>query len=207
MKAIKALLFSAVALSPVIANAATNWYGVVSVGQSKYDASKSDADRSLSDAGLIVNSSKLDDSDTGLKFQAGYQFSPNFAVEGGYVDLGRANYKVDVVGGNAKLDLHAYGFNVDAVGVLPLGAGFSVFGKVGAIFARVESDVSATGANGTASDDSSKNSFKPTFGVGAAYQLNETLSVRVEYERFSDLKSDSGNGDIDLASLGLVARF
>ncbi|HSB95746.1 MAG TPA: outer membrane beta-barrel protein [Spongiibacteraceae bacterium] len=208
MKAIKALLFSAVALSPVIANAGSNWYGLVSVGQSTYDISKGDTDDSITDAGLTLLSSKLDDTDTGMKFQAGYQFSPNFAVEGGYVDLGRANYKVDVVGGNAKLDLHAWGFNVDAVGILPVGAGFSIFGKVGGIFARVDSDISATGANGSASDTSGKNSFKPTFGLGAAYDLNETLSVRIEYERFADLKSeDAGSGDVDLATIGLVAHF
>jgi OmpA-OmpF porin, OOP family len=208
MKTISALLLSAVALSPLVAHAGNNWYGVVSVGQSTYDASKSETDEALSDAGLTLLSSKLNDSDTGLKFQAGYQFTPNFAVEGGYVDLGRANYKVDLVGGNAKVDLHAYGFNVDAVGVLPLGAGFSVFAKAGVIFARVDSDLSVNGGNGSYSDDASKNSFKPTLGLGAAYELNETLSLRIEYERFSKLESsDDGEGDIDLATLGLVARF
>lgn len=218
MKTISAMLLSAVALSPLAAHAAdSNWYALVAVGQSTYDADKSDGDDSIRDAGLPLVSSELDDNDTGYKIQAGYKFNENLAVEGGYVDLGRLNYNAElgmtntILGGSASETLDAYGFNIEAVGILPLGAGFSLFGKAGAILAVVKTDVSATasGLNGSVSleDDDTKTSFKPAAGVGAAFDLNETLSVRVEYERFFDLKSADGDGDIDLASIGLVARF
>lgn len=208
MKTISALLLSAAALSPLAAHAeGGTWYAAIAIGQSTYDADKGDADRSLNSAGFAITDSSLDDSDTGYKIMGGYKFNDNLAVEAGYVDLGHATYKVSVTGANAKLDLHAYGLSVDAVGTLPFGAGFSGYLRAGLIAAWVESDVSATGSGGSASDDSTDSSVKPAAGVGLAYDLNETLTVRIEYERYFDLKSDAGNGDIDLASVGLVARF
>lgn len=226
MKNFSALLLTAVALSPLVAHAAdSNWYAVISMGQSTFDVDKSDFDDVINGTAFIttVNSS-LDDSDTGYKIQAGYKFSENFAIEGGYVDLGSMTYNTDVgssvptqigITGNAGAELKAYGFNVDAVGILPLGAGFSVFGKAGAIIAHTEADatVNATITDGvtteTVDDDShkTKTSLKPTVGVGISFDLNETLSARLEYERFFGLDADGDDVDVDLASIGLVARF
>jgi OOP family OmpA-OmpF porin len=195
----------------------SNWYAVISMGQSTFDADKSDFDDAAADAGLVVSSSKLDDNDTGYKIQAGYKFSENLAVEGGYVDLGRLSLSADlgpqgpIVSGHVGADLKAYGFNIDAVGILPLGAGFSVFAKAGAILARTESDISVTasgqGTSVSLDEDDSDTSLAPTAGVGLAFDLNDTLSVRLEYERFFTLKSDDADVDVDLAALGLVVRF
>lgn len=221
MKTISAVLLSAVALSPLLAHAAdTNWYAVVSAGQSTYDVDKSDFDVD----GFQSRSSKLDDNDTGYKIQVGYKFNDNLAVEGGYVDLGRMTYSATLDNNNprasevgpAAAELKAYGFNVEAVGILPVGAGFSVFAKGGAIIAHTESDAQITLSRfstgtpaGTVSGDSHKTetSFKPAAGVGIAFDLNETLTARIEYERFFSLKTDADDVDVDLASIGLVARF
>jgi OOP family OmpA-OmpF porin len=218
MKTISALVLSAVALSPLVAHAAdSNWYAVLSIGQSTFDDVVDDTSFSTT-----VDSS-LDDTDTGYKIQAGYTFNENFAVEGGYVDLGRMNYDTGVastartlsINGDAGAELQAYGFNIDAVGILPLGSGFSLFGKVGAIIAHTESDASVTVtiSDGVVTenidDDGHKTetSLKPTAGVGFSFDLNETLSARIEYERFFGLKTEGDDVDVDLASIGLVARF
>lgn len=218
MKTISALVLSAMALSPLAVNAAdSNWYAAITFGQSTYDADKSDFDGAAADAGVGISSSKLDDNDTGYKIQAGYKFSENFAVEGGYVDLGRLNLSADlspqlsITGGQVGLELKAYGFNVDAVGILPLGAGFSAFAKGGVIVAHTEStgSVTATGPSISINEeyDESDTSLKPTAGVGLAFDFSELLSVRIEYERFFDLKSEDADVDVDLATIGLVARF
>lgn len=224
MKTISALLFSAVALSPLAAHAQdSNWYAVLSVGQSTFDVDKSDFNDVVNDTGLVTPAnSSLDDTDTGYKIQAGYTFNENFAVEGGYVDLGRMSYDTDIdrsaiisVHGAASAELQAYGFNIDAVGILPLGSGFSLFGKVGAIIAHTESDasVTATVSNGVDSESvnedahKTETSLKPTAGVGFSFDLTETLSARIEYERFFGLKTEGDDVDVDLASIGLVARF
>lgn len=221
MKTISAMLLSAVALSPLAVHAAdSNWYALVSIGQSTYDVDKSDLDGAITGAGLDVKSSKLDDTDTGYKIQAGYKFSENFAVEGGYVDFGRASYGGDAVPGNGITSLHlgvdlkAYGFNVDAVGTLPLGAGFSAFAKAGAIITHTEgtASVNGSGVGGSVSEDTdgSETGLSPSIGLGLAFDLTDALSVRLEYQRFFALKTsddDIDDIDVDLASLGLVVRF
>ena len=223
MKTISALVLSAVALSPLAVHAQdSNWYAVLSIGQSTFDVDEGDLDRAIKSVGLDVAKSDLDDTDTGYKIQAGYKFNENFAVEGGYMDLGRASYSGDAEP-NALLgvdsfhlgaDVKAYGFNVDAVGTLPLGAGFSVFGKAGLIITQTEvsAAANASGVGGSASEDEddSETGVSPSLGVGVAFDLNETLSVRLEYQRIFAMKTaadDFDDIDADLASLGLVVRF
>lgn len=221
MKTISALVLSAAALSPLAAHAAdSNWYALISIGQSTFDADEGDFDSAINSVGLDVDSSKLDDNDTGYKIQAGYKFNENFALEGGYVDLGRFSYSGDAVPAGNITDLHlgadvkAYGFNIDAVGTLPLGAGFSVFAKAGLLlsYTEVTASVNASGVGGTANVDEDDDDWgaAPSAGVGVAFDFNDTLSVRLEYQRFFALKTggdDSDDLDADLASIGLVARF
>jgi OOP family OmpA-OmpF porin len=221
MKTISALLLSAAALTPLAAHAAdSNWYAVIALGQTSFDIDKGDLDGALNAAGLDVDSSKLDDNDTGYKIQAGYKFSENFALQGGYTELGRADYSGDAVptllidNFHLGADVKAYGFNIDAVGILPLGAGFSAFGKAGLVITETEvsASVDATGVGGSVSvdDDESETGVSPSIGLGLSFDLNETLSVRVEYERVFALKTaddDIDDIDADLATLGLVARF
>lgn len=226
MKKISALLLSMAALSPLAAHAeGSNWYAVISVGQSTYDVDKSDFDDVINGTAYITTvNSRLDDSDTGYKIQAGYKFNENFAIEGGYIDLGRMTYNTGVgssaptlisITGNSGAELKAYGFNAEAVGILPLGAGFSVFGKAGAIIAHTEADATVTAkiTDGVTTDNvdesthKTKTSLKPTVGAGISFDLNATLSARLEYQRFFGLDADGDDIDADLASIGLVARF
>lgn len=221
MKTMSAVLLSVAALSPILAHAAdSNWYAGVSIGQSTFDLDKSD----FAVDGFESRSTKLDDTDTGYKIQAGYKFNDNFAVEGGYIDLGRLSYNASIDNGNPRLQLYgpvsaelqAYGFNVEAVGILPVGAGFSLFAKAGAIIAHTETDtevrltaasLGVVGATETADGHKTETSLKPAAGLGLSFDLNETLSARIEYERFFGLKTDADDVDVDLASIGLVARF
>jgi OOP family OmpA-OmpF porin len=223
MKTISALLLSAVALSPLAAHAQnSNWYAVLSVGQSTFDVDRSDLDSAIHGIGLAIDSSSLDDTDTGYKIQAGYKFSENFALEGGYMDLGRASYSGDALPDtflgvdsfHLGADVQAYGFNIDAVGILPLGAGFSVFGKAGLVITQTEISVAANGSGvgGSASedDDDTETNVAPSLGVGLTFDLTETLSARLEYQRVFAMKTaadDFDDIDADLASIGLVARF
>lgn len=194
------------------AHAENNWYVLGSLGQSKFDASKSDLDSALRDEGLVVYSSTLDETDTGYKLQIGYQFTPNFAVEGGYIDLGKLSYSANVLGiipVTAGAKVEASGWNIDALGILPLGNGFSLFAKAGLIDAKVKFSVSASSAFSSASSSDSSTDIKPLFGVGASYSINNQLIVRTEYERYKNLgdKDTTGEGDVDLFSAGIAYKF
>lgn len=195
------------------AQAAEGFYVLGSVGQSRFhdDASKSDKDAYLADLiGDEPDSSKQDDKDTGYKVQVGYQFNDNFAVEGGYFDLGEqvytASYGVD---GGAKSKMSAEGWNIDALLTLPINAGVSLFAKVGAASAKLEvkDSIDAFGYADSASEKETKVAAK--FGVGVAYNFFEGWSARVEAERYSNLgdSNSTGKADVDLYSAGVSYKF
>ncbi len=47
------------------------------------------------------------------------------------------------------------------------------------------------------------------YGLGANWQINKTISLRAEWERFQDLGGKNGlnKADVDLYSLGAVFHF
>jgi OOP family OmpA-OmpF porin len=181
------------------------WYLGGNIGQSR---AKID-DASIS-AGLPGTTSISDnDSDTAYKLFGGYQFNKNFALEGGYFNLGQFGYTATTVpagtlNGNIKLQ----GLNIDAVGMLPLADKFSVFGRLGLQYAQAKDDFSSTGAVATPADPNpSKNSGSYKAGVGVQYDFTESLGMRVEAERYRVNDAIGNTGDVDLYSVGLVYRF
>ncbi len=70
-----------------------------------------------------VNGLSIGNSGISGKLFGGYQLSPNFAVEAGVSDLGRISDE------NGSIKSH--GEYVDAVGLLPLSARWSLLGSVG----------------------------------------------------------------------------
>jgi OOP family OmpA-OmpF porin len=181
------------------------WYIGGNIGQSR---AKID-DASIS-AGLPGTTSIDDnDTDTAYKLFGGYQFNKNFAVEGGYFNLGEFGYTATTVpagtlNGNIKLQ----GLNIDAVGMLPLADKFSVFGRLGLIYAQAKDDFSSTGAVATPLDPNpSKNAANYKFGLGAQYDFTPSLGMRLEAERYRVDDAIGNTGDVDLYSVGLVYRF
>jgi hypothetical protein len=139
-----------------------------------------------------VGEIKYDDSDTGYKVFLGYNFGIipliNLAVEGSYVDLGKA--KGTVLGSSS--DTSVTGLN--AYGLLGFNLGpISLFGKAGAISWDSESTVQGNKIKSSGSD--------PAYGVGAQLQLG-SIAIRAEYEVF-----DIDTADIGFASIGLAYTF
>lgn len=206
MKKFVAVALLAAAAVPAVAGEV---YVVGSVGRSSIDIDQNDVDSDLVAAGAVGVSSNLDDNDTGYKLQLGYQYNKNFAVEGGYIDLGKAKYSASFAGGSADASVKASGWNISAVGILPINDSFSVFGKVGAIDGKVKIDVSASGPGGTASGSESATKWKTLWGAGATYNISKQIGVRFEYEKFNNLGDDdtTGEDDVDLVSAGVVFKF
>lgn len=139
-------------------------------------------------AGLGLTS--CDDDDTGFKAYAGKSFTRNFGVEVGWVDLGEIT--ASGPGGTAKVGVD--GFQVAALGMLPLNPRFGLFGKVGLYLW----DLSASGPGGSLSDDGTDFMF----GLGLNWNLARQLDLRVEWEQF-DIDGD----DVSLISAGVLFRF
>lgn len=194
------------------AHAEGNFYVAGSIGQSRFnlDWDKSDADALIEDASLTVNSSKLDKRDTAYKVQIGYQFNQYFAVEGGYIDLGAAEYKAEIDGGaTGKVEYETTGVNIGAVAVMPLTSSFSLLAKFGLIRSDVDFTVRASAGSVSASETESGTQIDTYVGLGAQYAFTDNFAARVEYDNYNNVGDDNKTGEakVKLLSAGLVVKF
>lgn len=208
MKTRKAMTFRLVALIAALgmtsANAAGNgWYAGLGVGQSSVDVSGGDVDQLLAQEG-ITGSTTVDDSDTAWKIFGGYRMNANFGLELAYMDYGTISTDSVITApssGTVGIDLDTTAWLLDAVGYLPVGNGFEIFGKVGVAMWNIDGSFSATGGGSsfTGSADDDGNDFH--FGVGATYAVTDTIGVRAEWERVN------GDDNLDAWTLGAQMSF
>jgi OOP family OmpA-OmpF porin len=194
------------------------------VGASSFDVDQGELDTLLLDAfagaGVDVTaaSSSLDDNDTGFGAVVGYRFLPWLAAEARYVDLGEATYDargtLEVVESapipiDLRLKAGVKGPALSVLGILPFADRFEVYARGEVLFAETELEATATVAGDSESESDSTNSTEFGVGVGVGANLGEHWAVRAEYERFLDVgdEDDTGEGDVDLASLQVLYRF
>lgn len=202
--------FFAVAIFAASSVASAQWYGGVTYGSSK--ASLPDPVRGAN--GFVFSIDK-DERDTAYKLQAGYRIHRNFAVEGGYVNLGKFNATASLLDperSSLRSDFKADGWNLVAVGILPLIQDFAVYGKAGTIYATSTSTQRFSGNLFPApgSNLTHKHSeFDWTYGLGLQYDVNKNVAVRGEWERFDRLRSSTtgSDHDTDTYSIGLIYKF
>lgn len=207
-----ATLGTALLASASAALAAGNtWYLGGNVGSSMINIDESSVNDAFRAAGATTASTSSDDRDTGYKIFAGYQFNDWLGLEFGYFDMGKfsttTNFTVGAVPGTGKLEWKVKdGYFVDAVGTLPLANGFSLFGRLGAYSAKTELNGFAGAVRVSSASDRSSDLH---WGIGAGYDFNKNVGVRLEWERFQKVgdNNTTGRGDVDLASIGIVYRF
>jgi OOP family OmpA-OmpF porin len=149
-----------------------------------------------------------DDKDTGWKLFVGYQFTPNFAIEGGYTDLGKATANGVLTGVAVNADGKARGWELAAIAAFPLYQQFSIYGKLGVFRANVDASITGTIPGFTATQSVSAHSTDLTFGAGVKYAFTPNIGARLEWQRYHDVGGDNtGKEKIDLFSLGLLYNF
>ena len=164
-----------------------------------FSAGQADVDESMVIPGLIDPGGRVDGKDGAFKLFGGYQLNPNFALEAAFVDLGDVSYSgsfagAPVTGGRIQNS----GLNLSAVGVVPLGQSFVLFGKVGMFLWYSE----ATDVTGGFAFRSEEDGADLSLGLGASVVVGPRVSLRAEWERF-----DMSNVDVDLVTLGFAFRF
>jgi OmpA-OmpF porin, OOP family len=186
------------------------WYGGASVGRTSANIDNARITSGLAGQGLATQSITNNDRDTGYKLFGGYQINPYLAVEAGWFDLGNFGYMARTSpAGTLNGDVRIRGLNLDVVGILPLTPKFSVFGRLGVANARSQGTFSATGAArvpyANANPSERSNGYKA--GLGMAYAFTDSLSMRLEGERYRVNDSVGNKGHVDMVSIGLVYRF
>jgi len=201
----------AVIVSPWAMADNSGWYLGGNIGQSRANIDNARITNGLLGAGFTTTSIIDDSRDTGFKLFGGYKFNENFALEGGYFDLGRFNFtsttaapRTGTLTGNIKLD----GLNLDAVGFLPITKKLSAFARLGVNYAETRDNFTATGAVAILTDPNpGTHQANPKIGIGLQYDFTESLGMRAEAERYRVNDAVGNKGDIDLISIGLVYRF
>ena len=186
------------------------WYLGLSVGRSgvKIDNNVVDV------PGATASSVTKDATRTGYKLYGGYRVNRNFAFEAGAVDFGKFDARRTVtappsLAGTANFNWQVNGWTIDAVGILPFQS-FSLFGRLGLLYSTAKTLRTATGnvsvAPGFASPK--KSEFNPHWGLGASYDFTRSLGLRAEYEVAHRVGNEkTGEGNVELASIGLVVKF
>jgi opacity protein-like surface antigen len=195
---------------------AEGWYAVVFGGESSSEGLHQDQiDDALVGAGFDLQSSSLDDSDTGFGATLGYQVNEHFATELSYVDLGEVSY--DASNEQASPDNESFALTSSAagpvlsfLGILPVGESrFEVYGRAGLALMDVEGESTATVGDVVTRDQASTTRSNLVFGGGVQYGINDRFGIRLEWDRHFDVGSDdiTGESDIDLFALGLRVNF
>lgn len=162
-------------------------YVGASVGQSKFKGACED----------LASGVSCDEKDTAWRILGGYQFSRYIAAEVGYHNFG----KTSASAGGVNASVKANAWELVGVGLIPIGAQFGAYGKLGGYHGEAKLD-SNVGASGT----DTNNGW--TFGAGLQYDVMPQLGLRGEWQRYRDLGGDNaGKGDIDVFSIGALWRF
>ena len=136
--------------------------------------------KNLSDAGQgfdsIVNSH-----DDAYKIFAGWRLTPNWAIEGAYVNFGHPQSSFSATGSSGVYRAHLDGFEPRLVGTLPLGP-VELFADAGYLFYNVNLKVNVSSL-GSAGVDSSHSRSDFVYGGGVGVVLVDHLAIRAEYER------------------------
>ena len=188
------------------------WYVGGSIGKSDIKFNNAAQSDQFLDLGFTNPTTVSSTKDTGYRLFGGYQLHKYIAVEGAYVDLGRFGFRTDVtprgsLTGSTRID----GFELSALGTLPIGDRFGLFARVGALAAQTKTSYTGGGSIETliGGDSQKKRSTELVYGAGAMFNINKNLSVRGEWSRYDKLGNvlTGGRTNANLYSLGIVYRF
>ncbi|MBI5917766.1 MAG: outer membrane beta-barrel protein [Nitrosomonadales bacterium] len=183
--------FSSVAMAE-----GSGFYGAVDLGQAKQKDSCTGAP-----AGVSCTATA-----TAFRIGGGYQLNPNVGLEVSYGDYGAAKASGPALG-PVSLSLAATGFQVSAVGSLPVSDAFAFTGKIGVANTTLKTSASALGLNiGLGSTSTTTLAY----GIGVRYNLTPTIALRAQYEDLGKMNYPggvTGKTGLSLISAGVTFGF
>jgi OOP family OmpA-OmpF porin len=139
-----------------------------------------------------------DKTDTAYKVFAGFMSTPNFGIELGYNDLGKAR----LGDATSSTDFRGYDFGVYGLLVAPFDR-LSVFGKLGVVATRIKGKTASIVPPVT---ERTETHTDLGWGLGAGYEFSRKVGVRAEFAR-TRAEFQGQTRDVDLFSVGVLYRF
>jgi OOP family OmpA-OmpF porin len=193
-------------VNPDWANHAT--YIGAGIGQSRARIDESAVIRNWTTPTATVNTWSSDQRDVGYKLFLGKQLSRNFAIEGGFYDLGKFTFaSTTAQGGILNGDVRYRGVNVDLLGQLPFSERFSAYAKVGAHYNQAKTHFNGNTSFALSAPRQEDKKLQPKVGLGLEFKLSEALALRGEIERYRVRDGLRSDGRADLVSLNLVYKM
>jgi len=157
----------------------------------------------------IEDFDSFDDNDTYLGIGVGFKINKNLAFEISHKDFGEAEKTYTAGSESLKFTVGGDAISFAAVGILPIDASFSVFGKLG--LDLWNGDAKATYDDGFGFVDSESDSDDGTdlfYAVGASYQITASTDVHIEYQVHEfDTGGDISSVDADVLAIGVNFGF
>ncbi|HMN47269.1 MAG TPA: outer membrane beta-barrel protein [Povalibacter sp.] len=142
---------------------------------------------------------------------AGYRIVRYAAVELNYLNLGTLKESDTVFiypipsTTEFRRELETTGPTLSVLGTLPIVGGWSIYARVGVLFA----DMNLKSSIGAATGDTSFASRNMLWGAGTQFDWGDHWSVRLDFQRFESVGDvfQAGEADIDLLNLGVLFRL
>lgn len=196
-------LIAIIMLSAVSASQASEGFYVgINAGQASYDVTLNDF--AVLDDGSIT-SAKLMENSISYNLALGYQLTPYFSLEGGYIDLGdiSVNATSDGAGalyarGPVSLEAETDGLFIDIKGQFPIYKEIHLSGRLG----YLDWDSEVTLSDSTRSVSASTDDKDTFYGVGVSIKTDDVVTFNIDYTfyKLDDL-------DVDVLSAGLQFGF
>ncbi len=148
---------------------------------------------------------------TGAALAIGMPLDETFDAELGYLYFGSSD-PVTVIGGErTESSVKSQGFYLAGLAKLPLSESFSVYGKLGAVYAKTDwsgRDIDIASGVTTATFDGSQKRFAPLAGIGVSYRFSEQISAMIDYTYVHDLVVEGeDHAKLDLITASLKYSF
>ncbi len=128
----------------------------------------------------------FDEGDLGFKIFGGYKFFPWLSVEGAYIYPGSPEVKKSnsATAESLKIGIELNSLVGAALFTLPIGDKFELFIKPGFVYWDASTSVTYSDSVSSLKQTFDDNGGAFFLGGGAGYKINETFSLRLEYEWF-----------------------
>lgn len=134
----------------------------------------------LNDVGQAVDSI-ADSNDDAYKIFAGWRLTPNWAVEGAYVNFGHPRDQFSATGSDGQYRVHMDGFSPTLLGSVPLGP-VELFGEIGYLFYHVDLTANFTSLDSEVLESThTRSDF--LYGGGVGMTFFDHLNLRAEYQQ------------------------